>query len=101
MDFLNIFDQLTTNTKCHWKLNIYSSINSDGSKSIFRVYSEWIKKNINLFNLLSVTKKINSLHPFLTNEYIKIYILLFIGVLVLRQLDDVIGRFLNTRSQTF
>ena len=59
------------------------------------------KKNINLFNLLSVTKKINSLHPFLTNEYIIIYILLFIGVLVLRQLDDVIGRFLNTRSQTF
>ena len=59
------------------------------------------KKNINLFNLLSVTKKINSLHPFLTNEYIIIYILLLIGVLVLRQLDDVIGRFLNTRSQTF
>ena len=59
------------------------------------------QKNINLFNLLSVTKKINSLHPFLTNEYIIIYILLFIGVLVLRQLDDVIGGFLNTRSQTF
>ena len=59
------------------------------------------QKNINLFNLLSVTKKINSLHPFLTNEYIIIYILLLIGVLVLRQLDDVIGRFLNTRSKTF
>ena len=59
------------------------------------------KNNINPFNLLSFTKKINSLHPFLTNEYIIIYILLFIGVLVLRQLDDVIGRFLNTRSQTF
>ena len=59
------------------------------------------QKNINLSNLLSVTKKINSLHPFLTNEYIIIYILLFIGVLVLRQLDDVIGGFLNTRSKTF